>query len=353
MIAPSQDSVCVAIDCMGGDAAPRVVFEGIALCAHELGKVALQLCGDPACIEPFFQETREKTRAYPVTLEVIPAEDVIPSDMKPAVAVRSHRNSSLGVAVRSVREHQAHAVLSAGNTGALMALSKVMLGMLEGIDRPAIATFLPTMRGQSLVLDLGANAECSARNLVDFCFLGEALAQIVLGVPSPSVGLLNIGSEETKGNHTVQEAADILKHARILKNYAGFLEGTDICAGTADVVVTDGFTGNVVLKTIEGSIHFVKDRIKGAIRPSAGMWLSALLLRRSMKKIFANLDPRIYNGAVLLGLDALAVKSHGGADDFAFAQALKFTVNVARQNLIGRVKGSLDKLSSLEENTTL
>jgi glycerol-3-phosphate acyltransferase PlsX len=333
---------------MGGDKAPGVIFEGLSLCAEEIGPAVFQLYGDPKALDPLLKETQGKIKNRSISLEIIPAEDAISSDMKPAVALRSHRNSSLGLAVRAVREQKADAILSAGNTGAFMALTKVMLGMLAGIDRPAIATFLPTVKGRSLVLDLGANAECSARNLVEFAFMGEALAQVCLEIPAPSVGLLNIGSEDTKGNHVVQGAANILKKTQLLKNYQGFVEGTDLSVGTVDVIVTDGFTGNVALKTEEGAIHFIKDQIKIAMDHSIGAKIGAFLLYQPLKKVFSRMDPRLYNGAVLLGLSSLAVKSHGGADGFAFAQALKFTVNVARQNLLARVKTYIDKLSSLE-----
>jgi glycerol-3-phosphate acyltransferase PlsX len=333
---------------MGGDKAPGVIFEGILLCAEEIGPATFQLYGDPKALDPLLKEVQGKIKSRAVSFEIVPAEDVIPSDMKPAVALRSHRNSSLGLAVRAVREQKADAILSAGNTGAFMALTKVMLGMLAGIDRPAIATFLPTMRGRSLVLDLGASAECSARNLVEFAFMGEALAQVCLEISAPNVSILNIGSEDTKGNHVVQEAASILKKTQLLKNYQGFVEGSDLSVGTADVIVTDGFTGNVALKTAEGTIDFLKNQINVAMKHSIGAKVGALLLYQPLKKVFSRMDPRIYNGAILLGLSSLAVKSHGGADGFAFAQALKFTINVARQNLLARVKTYIDKLSSLE-----
>jgi glycerol-3-phosphate acyltransferase PlsX len=337
---------------MGGDTAPEVVFQGISLCAKELGPISLQLYGVQAAIEPLVEEIKKDTACKDLFIEVILADDVVTSDMKPKVAVRSHRASSMGLAVMAVREKRADAVLSAGNTGAFMAFSKIMLGTLKGIDRPAIATFLPTSKGQSLVLDLGANAECSGRNLVEFSFMGEALTQACLGISAPSIGLLNIGSENTKGNRIVQEAAEILTKTDLLKNYIGFVEGTDIMAGTVDVVVTDGFTGNVALKTIEGSMRFVKEQVGRAVKKSIGTRISAFILYRTLKKAFTRFDPRIYNGAVLLGLNALAVKSHGNVDAFSFAHALKFTVNVARQDLLTHVKTYVDRWASTEEGTS-
>jgi glycerol-3-phosphate acyltransferase PlsX len=182
--------------------------------------------------------------------------------------------------------------------------------------------------------------------------MGEALARVCLDIPSPSVGLLNIGSEETKGNRVVQEAAEILKKTGILENYAGFVEGTDITAGTTDVVVTDGFTGNVALKTAEGTAHFIKEQIKMAVNRSIGGRIGALMLRRSLKRAFARIDPRIYNGAIFLGFGALAVKSHGGADSFAFSHALRFVARVAQQDLIAHVKAYIDKRSFAEESAS-
>jgi glycerol-3-phosphate acyltransferase PlsX len=334
---------------MGGDAAPHAVIRSFSFCAEELRDVSLQLYGSHASLEPLVSEIRNKAACKDLSLEIVPTNDIVTANMKPAVAVRSHRTSSMGLAVQAVRQKRADAVLSAGNTGAFMALAKVILGTLTGIDRPAIATFLPTSRGRSLVLDLGANAECSSRNLVEFSFMGEALARVCLDIPAPSVGILNIGSEDTKGNRVVQEAAETLKRTGLLGHYAGFVEGTDIAAGTVDVIVTDGFTGNVALKTAEGTAQFIKDQLKTAVSHSLKARIGALMLRHKLQDAFARFDPRIYNGAIFLGFGALVVKSHGGADAFAFAHALKFAVRVARQNLLAHVKTYIDKWSSAEK----
>ncbi|MCH8133555.1 MAG: phosphate acyltransferase PlsX [Myxococcales bacterium] len=238
----------------------------------------------------------------------------IESDAKPSVALRQGRNSSMRLAIQAVRDGTAQGVVSAGNTGALMAMSKIVLKTLPGIHRPALATIFPTKRGETVVLDVGANAECTADNLVQFAVMGEVFARNVLGLENPSIGILNVGAENLKGNEAVKKASMMLQETSLPIKFHGFIEGDDIAQGTVDVVVADGFSGNIALKTAEGTARLYAEYLRRAFRSSTMAGLGYLLARRALKKLRARLDPRRYNGAVSLGLNGITVKSHGGSD---------------------------------------
>ena len=332
-----SDTLIISIDAMGGDNAPAAVIEGVSRVAKSDPSVFFFLYGDETKIEPLAKQFGLAADRYKIhhTTQVIKADD------KPSAAIRSGRESSMWKAIMSVRNGYAGAVVSAGNTGALMAMSKICLGTLSGIDRPAIAAILPSSEGPVVALDLGANAECNSQNLVEFSIMGHVLYHVLFGEEKPSVGLLNIGSEETKGREEIREAAGILKSFGDKINFYGFVEGNDICMGRTRVVVSDGFSGNVALKTIEGTAKFAaksfKQAFKGSLLGKIGLIFASFGLLKLKKKI----DPRRYNGAMFVGLNGISVKSHGGADAFSFACAVESAIRMARNNLCEKIRDEL------------
>ena len=255
------------------------------------------------------------------------APDVISNDTKPTAALRQ-RQASMRVAIDAVAAGEAAGVVSAGNTGALLALAKIVIKTLPGIDRPAMAAIGPSARGDVVMLDLGANVSCDTRNLVEFAVMGDVFARTVLGLTAPSIGLLNVGSEELKGDDRVRDAAEILRQSPIGKQFHGFVEGHDIAAGTTDVVVTDGFTGNVALKTGEGALKLIGELLRQVFQSSLAARLAYLLARPGLDRLREWLDPRRYNGAVMLGLNGVVVKSHGGTDAQGFAHAIDVAIDM-------------------------
>jgi glycerol-3-phosphate acyltransferase PlsX len=256
-------------------------------------------------------------------------------------SLRSGKDSGMGLAIRAVKDGEANAVVSSGNTGLYMALAKIILKTIDGIDRPAIASVIPGKNGKTVCLDLGANAECNVKNLVDFAIMGEALARSVFCRNDVKLALLNIGTEEAKGSRLVKKTAEILK--KMFDNYVGFVEGDDFGKGETDVIVTDGFTGNVALKTIEGTAKFIVSELKDSL---SGSWLAkagAVLASSSLCRLKKKLDPRLYNGAILVGLNGVAVKSHGNSDEVGFAKALEFTIDVLNNNIFDRIREQLEK----------
>ncbi|MBT3331911.1 MAG: phosphate acyltransferase PlsX, partial [Rhodospirillaceae bacterium] len=245
------------------------------------------------------------------------------------------------LAINAVADGEAGGVVSAGNTGALMAMSKFALKPMKGIDRPAICGFLPTLRGESVMLDLGANVECDQDNLVQFAIMGAAFARTILGLPRPTVGLLNVGEEEMKGNEAVKGAAAVLNEAELPLRFHGFIEGDDIAKGTTDVVVTDGFSGNVALKTIEGTATLFSQFLRRAFSQSILSKLGYMLAKPAMMALRERIDPRHHNGGVFLGLNGISVKSHGGMDDVGFATAIGLAVDMVADDLVGRITADM------------
>jgi glycerol-3-phosphate acyltransferase PlsX len=273
------------------------------------------------------------------------------SDDKPSSALRTGRNSSMRLAINAVQDGRALGVVSAGNTGALMAMAKFVMKTLPGIDRPAIATYFPTLRGESVMLDLGANVHCDAGNLVDFAVLGNAFARTILNIPEPTYGLLNVGSEDIKGHEALHEASAILKNAALPGRFVGFIEGDDIGRGTVDVFVTDGFTGNIALKTAEGTAKLINELVRRTFRSSIVAGLGYLLARPALRKLRKRVDPRRYNGAVFLGLNGIAVKSHGGTDAYGFANAIGVAVDMVKQDFIDQSQVVLHSLAQDDRKT--
>lgn len=255
------------------------------------------------------------------------------------------------LAINAVANGEADAVVSAGNTGALMAMARFVMKSLPGIDRPAIATTLPTQRGRTVMLDLGANVDCSADNLAQFAVMGEVFARVVLGVDKPSVGILNIGVEDLKGNEAVKAAAAILQQTHLPIKFYGFVEGDDIGAGTVDVVVTDGFTGNVALKTAEGTAKLFSSALKSALTSSVMSSMGALLAKPALNLLKRKFDPRRHNGAMFLGLNGICVKSHGGTDGMGFAHALQVAAELSTNAINESIKADYAQLSVDSEIT--
>ncbi|ACH83802.1 MULTISPECIES: phosphate acyltransferase PlsX [Acidithiobacillus] len=322
----------IAVDAMSGDSGPSTVVLAIRDLLEDHPDVIFHLVGDTVSL----QTELEKAHLHGSDQVVVHhASQVVAMDETPSQALRGKRDSSMHVAISLVREGHADAVVSAGNTGALMALGKVFLRTIPGIDRPAIAAFLPTTTGRFLALDLGANVDCRPEHLLQFAVMGSILAERVMGVTKPRVALLNIGSEEIKGNEQVKEAALLLRAARL--NFIGNVEGSDIYKGVADVVVCDGFVGNVALKTSEGLATMISHELRASYTHGWYGRIAYLINRPILQRLRRRLDSRQYNGATLLGLNGIVIKSHGNADRFAFACAVKVAITEAKHRLTLRI----------------
>ncbi len=313
----------LAVDAMGGDHAPESVLDGVELSAERHPAARFLLVGDEARLGGLL--ARRPRAAACCSLRHAP--DAVPSDMKPTAALRV-RGSSMRLAIDAVASGEAAGVVSAGNTGALMALAKIVLRTLPEISRPALAAIGPSARGDVVMLDLGANVQYDSRNLVEFAVMGDAFGRAVLGLTTPTLGLLNVGSEELKGDERLRQAAEILRDSHLGPGFRGFVEGHDITAGTVDVVVTDGFTGNVALKTGEGALKLMRDLLRQVFTSSVASRVGYLLARPALDRLREWMDPRRYNGAVLIGLNGVVVKSHGGADALGFAHAMDVAMDM-------------------------
>lgn len=323
---------------MGGDNAPDCVVQGAALALKRHPSLRFQFYGDNMRIRPLLeQQPRLKTHA-----EVIHTDDMVASDAKPSVALRQGTKSSMRLAIDAVKEERAQGVVSSGNTGALLAISKVVLKTLPHITRPALVSTLPTLKAKCVMLDMGANIEVDARTLCQFAVMGDAFARTVLGINSPSIALLNVGEEEIKGHDTLKTAYQALKEVHNL-NFLGFCEGTDIGRGNVDVVVTDGFTGNITLKTIEGTAHFVATSLKRALKSSIFGMIGYAISRRALQPFRERMDARSHNGAVFIGLNGITVKSHGNADSFAFANAISLAYELIANDVNGKINEELNR----------
>ena len=323
----------IALDGMGGDAAPGIVVDGAAKALERHSDLRFVLCGDEAMLKPLLDRHRDLRAAT----ELRHTEVVVPADMKPSVALRQGRQSSMRLAIDAVKADEADAAVSAGNTGALMAMAMIVLKTLPGIDRPAIASCMPSRRKPVVMLDLGANAECTPENLFQFAVMGEVYARAVLGVAKPSVALLNVGTEEVKGDSVVRKAAALVRDSGLPIQYAGFVEGSAIAEGIVDVVVTDGFTGNIALKVTEGTASLFTTALKEAFAGSLRGRLGYLVGRPALTALRARFDPRLYNGAMFLGLNGVVVKSHGGTDAIGFSSALGVAVELLQRGTNQRI----------------
>lgn len=337
-----SDKLIIALDVMGGDKAPEIVLKGADIALERFPQTQFLLFGS----EPKIRVLIERMPRLAKASTIVHTDELISNDAKPSQALRSGRRSSMRLAIDAVGDGRAAAAVSAGNTGALMAMAKLVLRPLPGIDRPAIASFFPTQRGESVMLDLGANISCNAANLVQFAVMGEVFARTVLGLTRPSVGILNVGTEDLKGHDEVRQAAAQLKQTRLADQFYGFVEGDDIGAGTVDVVVTDGFTGNVALKTAEGTARLLSGFLRESFRHSIFAKIGFLLVRPAIQKFRYRVDPRRYNGAIFLGLNGIAVKSHGGTDALGFANAIGVAVDMSVHGFMEKIRAELATLKA-------
>lgn len=322
-------SITVAIDCMGGDHGPAVTVPAALAYVRANADTRVVLVGQAAAIRPFLGDAPDPR------VSLREATQVVGMDESPSLALRNKKDSSMRVAINLVRDGEADACVSAGNTGALMAISRFVLKMLPGIDRPAICAILPTTKGHAHVLDLGANVDCSPEHLLQFGIMGASLVGAIEHRDRPTVGLLNIGEEEIKGNDVVKRAADLLRESGL--NFVGNVEGDGLYKGEAEVVVCDGFVGNVALKTSEGLAQMVGTFMREEFARSPLTKLAALVAMPVLKRFKARLDHRRYNGACLLGLKGVVVKSHGSADAFAYGFAIGRAADAVRTGVLARI----------------
>ena len=335
----------IAIDGMGGDHGPETTIGGADIAALRHPGVRFVIFGDEAAMRPVL----DKFPRVAAVSEIVHTDVAILMNELPSQALRRGRKtSSMWLAIDAVKQGRAQVALSAGNTGALMAMAKVILKMMPNVERPALAALLPTARGESVMLDLGATVGADAFQLVQFAVMGEAFARIIFGLERPTVGLLNIGQEEVKGTEQVKEAAQILRNANLPLKFHGFVEGDDIGKGTTDVVVTDGYTGNIALKTAEGTVRMIVGFLRNALNSSLLSRLGYLLAMGAFKALSKKLDPNASNGAVFLGLNGLVVKSHGGTDAEGFAFAIDVAVDVAAADLVHKIMADLGSLDGLK-----
>lgn len=344
----SPNTITIAIDAMGGDYGPPVTVPAALMALEADPDLGIILVGDPNILK---QQLRLNKTAVPERLQIYAASQIVAMDEPPALALRNKKDSSMRIAINLVKDGQAQACVSAGNTGALMATARFVLKTLPGIDRPAISAMLPTMKEQTKVrvLDLGANVDSQPESLFQFAVMGSVLSSEVDNIDCPRVGLLNIGSEEIKGNEQVKKAAEILKNSRI--NYIGYVEGDAIYQGVADVVVCDGFVGNVALKVTEGVAKLVGHYIKLAFNRNWFSRLSGLAALHILKRIRKQMDPAHYNGASLVGLKGIVIKSHGSANDLAFKNAINEAVLEVKKNILERIQEQVVGLLKKPDST--
>ncbi|HWH49837.1 MAG TPA: phosphate acyltransferase PlsX [Burkholderiales bacterium] len=334
-------AITIALDCMGGDHGVHVTVPGALDFMERAGDAQVVLVGIPEAIEAELKRHRAKPGGR---IRIEAATELVAMDESPASALRSKRDSSMRLAIDLIKSGQVDACVSAGNTGALMAMSRFVLKMLPGIERPAIASFLPTQRGRTCVLDLGANVDCTAEHLLQFGVMGSSLVSAVEHVDRPTVGLLNIGEEEIKGNDVVKQAAELMRDSSL--NFYGNIEGTDIYRGTTDVIVCDGFVGNVALKTSEGLAQMLAIYLRQEFGRNLFTKLSGAIALPVINAFRRRVDPRRYNGASLLGLKGIVVKSHGSADSFGFRFAIERAYEEAQNDML---HGISERMASIHQ----
>lgn len=322
----------IAVDCMGGDNAPEAVIRGIAL--GDIRGSRYLLYGNSQILQPLCEQLLND-----VNYEISHSDEAVGPDVGVMAALRGFRNTSMGHAISAVKEGNADAVVSCGNTAVYMAGAKIMLRTMDGIDRPALAALIPHMSGVSIALDLGANAEHTSRNLIEFALMGMALYSSFTGITDPSVALMNVASEELKGTAAVKEAAEWLRER--VPSYVGYAEGGDLVSGAYNVLVSDGFSGNIALKAMEGTAKLLSTALKKAVSSNFLTSICGLGMKHALKREFGVFDPRKHNGAIMVGLRGVVVKSHGNSDDVAFANALSFTQKIVDDGLLAKISSRL------------
>jgi glycerol-3-phosphate acyltransferase PlsX len=329
----------IAIDAMGGSNSPKKIIEGIKISLKYNQDCFFFLYGHQEKIEKEIY----KNKSVQQYCKIINTNEIILDNESPLVAAKRGKQSSMWKAIESQKENKSDISLSAGNTGALLVISRLILNTINGINKPALAGLWPNNKNMNVVLDLGANVECSEKNLLDFVSMGSALFKSLFNNVCPKIALLNIGLEENKGNDILRKTFSILKEKEINNfKFCGYIEGNHIMDGNVDVIVTDGFTGNVALKTAEGTANFITNELKKAMKNSILGKLGSLISISSLKKFKKKLDPRLYNGAILLGLDSPVIKSHGGTDYIGFANSLSVCEKIVKNNLIDKIKNSIN-----------
>ncbi len=337
----------LSLDAMGGDNGPDAVIPGIDLALKDGLKAKFLIFGIADRVEPLLKKYPEVAKYS----EFIAVTEVITSEDKASRAIR-RKGTSMYMAIQAVKDGDAHGVISSGNTGALMATARLILRTLPGVDRPFIASMLPTMQGRSVVLDLGANLTANTDSMIQMAVLGSIFAQINLRKDKPTIGILNVGSEDQKGHEYIRNAASILSDLDFPGQYYGFIEGDDIGNGTTDVVITDGFTGNIALKTAEGIGRMSSHYMREAFTRSIWSKLGYLLASHSIKNIKSKLDSRLYNGGLFLGLQGVCIKSHGGSDAFGFSRAILVGADMVREDYTGRVAQAMENVPHIENGET-
>lgn len=335
----TDNNLVISVDAMGGDNSPRVVIEGLAIAAKENKDIRFLVFGD----EDRVQEEINRFPALRSVCELRHSPEMVHNEDKPSQVIRN-KNTSMYQAIDAVRQGEAQAVVSAGNTGALMAISKMLLKTIQKIHRPAIVSIMPHRYGKYVMLDLGANTECNAVNLAEFAVMGNVLAKHALGIDCPRIALLNIGAEEMKGKEEIRHAAQMIRSSSMDIDFIGYIEPHEIPFGKADVIVADGFTGNVALKSIEGTAKLVRVMIKDAIHNSLLAKIGLPFMYFAAKSISKTMNPKLYNGAMFVGLNGLSVKSHGGTDSFGFSVAINNAAKLVRQNFVPTIKEELEHI---------
>ncbi|MDA9647788.1 phosphate acyltransferase PlsX [Candidatus Pelagibacter sp.] len=331
------DLIKIAVDAMGGDGSPKKIIDGILLNHQNNKNLFYKIFGNQTEINNLIDNKISKEY-----YEIIHTTDVVMSTDSPLEGAKRGKNTSMWLAIQSVKNKETDIVVSAGNTGALLVISKLNLKMIDNIDKPALSALWPNKKGMSVVLDLGANIECSSKNLLDFSIMGASLYTSLYPNNKPNVGLLNIGSEELKGNETIKETYQILNDKKSVNyDFSGYIEGNHLMDGNVNVIVSDGFTGNVALKTAEGTANFITSELKNAMTGSLIGKISSLLNNSNLKKFKKRLDPRLYNGAIFIGLDSPVVKSHGGTDYIGFSNSLDVCHRIIKGNLIEKIKQNI------------
>jgi glycerol-3-phosphate acyltransferase PlsX len=332
-----SDLIKIAVDAMGGDNSPKKIIDGITHHHKSNKNVFYKIFGDQTKINNLIANKVDKE-----FFEIIHTIDLVKSTDSPLEGAKKGKNTSMWLAIESVKKKEADIVVSAGNTGALLVISKLNLKMIENIDKPALSALWPNKKGMSVVLDLGANIECSSKNLSDFSIMGASLYTSLYPNKKPNVGLLNIGSEEVKGNETIKETYQMLNDKNSGNyDFSGYIEGNHLMDGDVNVIVSDGFTGNVALKTAEGTANFITGELKKAMTGSIIGKISSLLNISNLKKFKKRLDPRLYNGAIFIGLNSPVVKSHGGTDYIGFSNSLDVCHRIIKGNLIEKIKQNI------------
>ena len=333
-----NNPINIAVDAMGGENSPDKVIKGIQIHSLSTTNIFYNIFGNKNLIEPILKNLKISKKIY----DIFHTENSIKDTDSPLSAAKKGKNSSMWLSIESLKNNESDAIVSAGNTGALFVIAKLNLNMIEKIDKPALSALWPNKNGMNIVLDLGANIECNEKNLVDFSLMGSALHKSLFENEEAKVALLNIGSEELKGSNIIKNTYQILNERKnTLFQFKGYIEGNHIMDGDVNVIVTDGFTGNVALKTAEGTANFITSELKKAFNSSLIGKISAFLNINNLRKFKNKLDPRLYNGAILLGLDKPVIKSHGSTDAVGFANSLKVCEKIIKGNLIDKIKKNI------------